>query len=218
MRNVVIYAVGSPIVVDVEESLARAGIDIVAAIRNTVGEVFLLDRRPLVELADMKSAIKEHPYLVPLFTPANRASAAHEAMEHGFSQPFSLIDPSVVCPQSLTHAPGLYVNAGCTLGAAGVFGEFVLINRGASLGHHARLGDFVSIGPGAVVAGNVTVHRGAVVGAGAVVLPEVTIGANSVVGAGAVVTGDVPDRCLVVGNPARIVKTDIAGFGDRGVD
>jgi len=34
----------------------------------------------------------------------------------------------------------------------------------------------------------------------------VTIGENSVVGAGSVVTKDVPDNCVVVGNPAKIIK------------
>jgi len=34
----------------------------------------------------------------------------------------------------------------------------------------------------------------------------VTIGENSIVGAGSVVNKDVPDNCIVVGNPAKIIK------------
>lgn len=45
------------------------------------------------------------------------------------------------------------------------------------------------------------------IGGGAVVLPGVTIGARSVVGAGAVVVQDVPPDTVVVGNPARVVRT-----------
>ena len=119
---------------------------------------------------------------------------------------------SVAVPRSLEMEPGGYINAGCSLGAHSHFGYFVFINRGASIGHHARFGKFVSIGPGAVVAGEVTVGMGAMIGAGAVVLPEVTIAENSVVGAGAVVTRDVPAHCMVLGNPARIVKENIAGY------
>ena len=51
------------------------------------------------------------------------------------------------------------MNAGCTVGGAGVFGDFTFINRSASIGDHASLKDFVSIGPGAVLAGHVTVGR-----------------------------------------------------------
>jgi acetyltransferase-like isoleucine patch superfamily enzyme len=42
-------------------------------------------------------------------------------------------------------------------------------------------------------------------GAGAVVLKGVRVGAGAIVGAGAVVTHDVPARCIVAGNPARVV-------------
>ncbi len=47
--------------------------------------------------------------------------------------------------------------------------------------------------------------RAARVGGAAVLLPGITIGENALVGAGSVVTHDVPDRAIVVGNPAAIV-------------
>jgi len=47
--------------------------------------------------------------------------------------------------------------------------------------------------------------RAARVGGGSVLCPGVTIGENALVAAGSVVTRDVPDRMMVVGNPARIM-------------
>lgn len=217
MQSIVIYGVGSPIVVDFEESLARTGLSVAAAVRNYSGEVWLLDRTPLIERSELTPELRALPFVAPFFTPANRQKVVQEAFDAGFTLGFSLIDPSVPVPRSLAHGQGLYVNAGCTLGAAGQFGEFVFLNRGASVGHHARFGRFVSIGPGAVVAGSVSLGPGTVIGAGAVVLPELTIGSNSVVGAGAVVTKDVPDNCLVLGVPGRVVRTGIAGYKDQGV-
>ena len=217
MQNVVIYATGSPILVDVEESLFRAQIRICAGVQNVPGDNFLSDPALLVAPDEIPDHLKEIPFLVPLFTPGHRQQAALEAEGHGFRQPFSLIDPSVAAPRGTLLSRGIYVNAGCSLGACSEFGEFVFINRGAAIGHHARFGPFVSIGPGAVIGGQVAIGKGSLVGAGAVVLPKITVGENAVIGAGAVVVRDVPDRCLVLGNPARIAKTGITGYNDRSV-
>jgi maltose O-acetyltransferase len=49
------------------------------------------------------------------------------------------------------------------------------------------------------------------VGGGAIILPGVRIGTGSVVGAGSVVTKDVPPWTVVAGNPARAVRSRVAG-------
>lgn len=59
----------------------------------------------------------------------------------------------------------------------------------------------------------VEIGRGAWLGIGAVVVGNVRIGENAVVGANAVVTFDVPDRTVVAGNPARIVRQHTAESG-----
>ena len=44
---------------------------------------------------------------------------------------------------------------------------------------------------------------------GGYILPGVHIGDNVIVGMGAVVTKDVPNNCIVAGNPARIIRENI---------
>ena len=53
---------------------------------------------------------------------------------------------------------------------------------------------------------HVTVRSGAVINPGSIITAGVTIGKNAIVSVGSVVTEDIPDYCIVVGNPARVVK------------
>jgi len=50
------------------------------------------------------------------------------------------------------------------------------------------------------------VKKGASIGSGVTILSKVTIGENAIVGANSLVTKDVPPNCIVVGNPARILR------------
>jgi maltose O-acetyltransferase len=50
------------------------------------------------------------------------------------------------------------------------------------------------------------IKSGAIIGPGSIITAGVTIGKNVIVGVGSVISQDVPDNCVILGNPARIVK------------
>ena len=52
----------------------------------------------------------------------------------------------------------------------------------------------------------IVIKDGAHIGIGSIIMPGVTIGKGAVIGAGAVVTKDIPDYCLAVGVPAKVIK------------
>ncbi|HET9081790.1 MAG TPA: acyltransferase [Trebonia sp.] len=52
----------------------------------------------------------------------------------------------------------------------------------------------------------VSIGAGSWLGAGTIILPGATIGRNVVVAAGSVVRGEIPDRCVVAGVPAKVVR------------
>jgi len=217
MDSVVIFGAGSPIIVDVEETCRRNGIDIVAVIKNFDGPVFSSYPEKLLDVDDVLPDLLKNPLIIPLFTPAYRKSALDQAVALGASTFPGVIDRTAFPPSTLSVGHGVYVNCGATIGGFAKLLDFCFVNRSASLGHHVEVGEFASVGPGVVTGGNVKIGRGAVVATGAVILPGVTVGSNAVVGAGAVVTHDVPDNTLVFGNPARVVKHAIAGYHDKGV-
>jgi UDP-2-acetamido-3-amino-2,3-dideoxy-glucuronate N-acetyltransferase len=51
------------------------------------------------------------------------------------------------------------------------------------------------------------IKKGASVGANSTILPGIVIGKFAMVGAGSVVTKNVPDYMLVIGNPARVIRS-----------
>jgi sugar O-acyltransferase (sialic acid O-acetyltransferase NeuD family) len=200
MPEIVLFGAGSPIIVDIEETCARAGWPIAAVIQNVPGDIHALGDAPVLRATpDLRL---NHPVLLPLFSPANRRRAHQDATDRGATRFPTLIDPTSILPQRVTIAEGVYINAHCVIGAASRIGRFAFINRGASIGHHLDLGEFASIGPGAVIAGQVTIGPDAMIGAGAVILPGVSIGAGAKVAAGAVVHRDVPPHATMIDHPA----------------
>lgn len=56
------------------------------------------------------------------------------------------------------------------------------------------------------IAKPITIGDDCWIGGQSVICPGVTIGAGTVIGAGSVVTNDIPENCLAVGNPAKVIR------------
>lgn len=94
----------------------------------------------------------------------------------------------------------------CFIGADTEIGKGTLINTGAQVHHEVKIGEFCDINPGAVLLGKCEIGDLSNIGANSTILPKISIGKNVIVGAGSVVTKNVPDDCIVVGVPARIIE------------
>ncbi len=130
--------------------------------------------------------------------------------------------------------PHCSISAGMTPGQELVsdqivtIGDRCLIGRNSSIVGHFEIviGDDVFFGPNVYVTDQnhavddldvpigkqsveekpVAIGAGSWIGTNAVILPGVTIGKHVAVGAGSVVTSDLPDNCVAVGSPARIIR------------
>lgn len=57
---------------------------------------------------------------------------------------------------------------------------------------------------------NTLIGKRCFIGVNSIVLPGITIGDEVIVGSGSVVTKNVPSNCIIAGNPAQIIKTNIS--------
>jgi len=125
---------------------------------------------------------------------------------------------------------GVLIREGNMIGNKVLVGSHTIIENDNYLGNNVRIQshtyiprfttieDDVWIGPNVVITNDPhppcgkcvkgpTLKRKAKIGANATILPFLTIGENSLVGAGAVVVANVPPNTIVVGCPARVIKS-----------
>lgn len=81
-----------------------------------------------------------------------------------------------------------------------------------------RIGDYSYIANGAMILSHdfinkrhteTIIGKNVFIGAYAIILPGVQVGNHAIVAAGSVVTKDVPEYCMVAGNPAKVIKTSL---------
>lgn len=88
-------------------------------------------------------------------------------------------------------------------------GQSLVINSGTIIGKNCVLRHSTTIGNKSVCdgLGNCPVIGNNVdIGASTCIIGNVTIGDNVIIGSGSIVTKDIPSNCVVVGNPARIIR------------
>ncbi|RYM04614.1 2,3,4,5-tetrahydropyridine-2,6-dicarboxylate N-acetyltransferase [Sporolactobacillus sp. THM7-7] len=125
------------------------------------------------------------------------------------------IEPGALIREKVQIGKNAVIMMGAVINIGAVVGEGTMIDMNAVLGGRATVGKNCHIGAGAVLAGvveppsakPVVVEDNVLIGANAVVLEGVQIGQGAVVAAGAIVTKDVPENTVVVGAPARVIKT-----------
>ena len=135
--------------------------------------------------------------------------------------PYSTLSAGVSPQHELGDVEVVRIGDRCLIGKGSgiVAHERVVIGDDVFTGHHVYITDAnhgyedVTTPPGRQFAPSqpVTIGDGAWIGHGAIVLPGAVVGRHTIVGAGSVVTGPLPDFCVAVGNPARVIRRYVNG-------
>lgn len=109
--------------------------------------------------------------------------------------------------KNITLGKRVFINSGCKFQDQGgvVIGDDCLVGHNtvmATLNHDLSPSRRADMHPARIVIG-----RNVWIGSNVTILPGVTIGDNAVVAAASVVTKDVPENAIMVGSPAKVVRS-----------
>lgn len=148
----------------------------------------------------------------------------HGVYLHACPGGITIGDESMVMKNAILHVYNFrnLPHSHITIGRRSLIGESCILRGqgGITIGDDVYLGTLVQIlavnhvfydttrpiSMQGITAKGISIGDGSWIGSGAIILDGVRIGRNVVVGAGAVVTRDVPDYCIAVGNPARVIR------------
>ena len=169
------------------------------------------------------------------FAAFGRGSAICFPVTALYGERFMRIGEGTIIGPHVTLSAGISPSHDLDVDTAVSIGDRCLIGRGSGIvahesieigddvftGHHIYITDAnhgyddpdLPVGRQFGKAKPVRIGSGSWIGHGAVVLPGARIGEHVVVGAASVVTGDLPDFCVAVGSPARVIRRYEPGRG-----
>lgn len=207
---------------------AKSQARIVAAELTRAGRPpdFLFDHR--LEVADFQSPARfiNRPEVLRRILPdcaefvvciggaqgAQRAALSMRLREGWGLTPLRVISPRATIDPEADLGEGVQIMAGACIGLAARIGDYGLVNTNATVDHECLLGMGVHVMGAAAVAGRVRIGDHATIGTNATVLPDLSIGAGAQVGAGTVILTDVQPDAVMVGVPARFLRSEAPGI------
>jgi sugar O-acyltransferase (sialic acid O-acetyltransferase NeuD family) len=162
---------------------------------------------PVLGGLDVAPSHTKARFIVAVNDPRTRRSIVTRLIEAGIDRWASVVHPEIRLHESIRLGVGSAVLGGCQLTTNIQIGNHCILNRGAQVSHDCVIGDFCSFNPTACVAGNVSVGEGCELGSACAIRQGVAIGAGATIGMGAVVINGVDANSVVVGNPARVLRS-----------
>ena len=119
----------------------------------------------------------------------------------------NVIDKSALISPAATIGEGCFIGKLAILNHGSSVGDNCVINTRALVEHGCSIKNHVNLSTNSTLNGDVVCDNGSFIGSGSVINGQVTIGEWALVGSGAVVIRDVKEHTVVVGIPAKEIKS-----------
>ena len=191
--------------------LQEAGVDIVGFLdddlkytnQNVRGIPVL---GPISKLDTLKKTDGIEAVYCPLGNNKLRVKFLERARELGYKTP-NYIHPSVIISPNVSIGEGVYILLGTTIMPHTTIKDFVMISMGVHLAHHCVLKEGVFLSTGCNFGASIHAHKYAYCGISSTIMTGIhELGEDCLIGAGAVVIRDVPERAVMAGVPAKVLK------------
>lgn len=188
-------------------SESTEGFDLVGYLDDDPAAPADLDGIPRLGTTDRAAELERAQFVIAVGAPRTRHAIAAKLEGFGAGRYARLIHRDAKMSRRVEIAEGSQICAGVILTTNIEIGSHGIVNLSCTIGHDCRFDPFVTLAPLVAVSGNVTLGRGVEVGTASALRQGLTIGAGAMAGMGAVVVKDVEPAALVVGSPAKPLRT-----------
>lgn len=165
---------------------------------------------PIFGGISLLETLKDSHYIEAVYCPIGNNKLRVKFLERatclGYLTP-NYIHPSVVISPHITIGEGVYILLGTTIMPYAIIDDFVMISMGVHLAHHTHLSKGTFLSTGVNFGASICAEECVYVGISATIMTGLsTLGKECLIGAGAVVIKDVPNKAIMAGVPAKILK------------
>lgn len=165
-------------------------------------------RMPFVQFQKLYSS-ESAEVIIAIGEPSDRKDLFLRVQNAGYSL-VSLVHPSSHVSSSAQLGTGVMIQKSAFIGCDVTVGDNVHMEPGVFIGHDSVVGDHCVFASKVALGGKVSIGQSVFIGLGASVRDRIAIGKRVIIGMGAVVIGGVPDDSIAMGQPAKIVKQEVA--------
>lgn len=146
---------------------------------------------------------KDYEYIIAIGNNLIRRKLAKKYSKLNY---YTAIHPTAVIGNMITLDIGTVVMANVVVNSYSKIGKHCILNTSCVIEHDNIIRDYTHISPSATLCGKVRVDTCVWIGGGSRIIQGVSIGENTVVGLGSVVLKNINKNCVVIGNPANILR------------